>query len=140
MILKMDHVGIVVEDDKEMVEGLSRLFGFNVVKTFEEHKEGFLSHLIYANSAGIEVLSPTSSEGGIARFLRRKGAGVHHLSFQVDDLEKEVERLASQGVKFVTAEPQIVDELKIIFVHPESTFGLLIELVEKGLPITESKE
>lgn len=132
MILKIDHVGIVVENDKEMVEGLSRLFGLKEINTFEEPNQGFISHLVYANAAGIEVLSPTRADGGIARFLQRRGGGVHHLSFQVDNIENEVARLTSEGVKFVTAKPQTVDGLKVIFVHPESAFGLLIELVEKG--------
>jgi methylmalonyl-CoA epimerase len=140
MILKIDHVGIVVENDKQTVEGLSRLFGFEEKKAFEEPNQGFVSHLINKNAAGIEILSPTNPESGIARFLRRKGGGIHHISFEVDNIENETARLMREGVKFVTAKPQIVDGLKVIFAHPESTFGLLIELVEKGLPITENKE
>jgi methylmalonyl-CoA/ethylmalonyl-CoA epimerase len=86
MILKIDHVGIVVDSSQEMVEGFARLFEFSDVSTIEEAGQGLLSRLICANGAGLEVISPTGPEGGIARFLHRKGGGVHHLSFQVDKI------------------------------------------------------
>lgn len=131
MILKIDHVGVVANSGQETVELFSQLFGFREVNTIEERNQGFLSRLITTNGAGIEVISPIGPKGDIARFLHQKGGGVHHLSFEVDNIENEADQLIRAGVRLVNAEPHSIDGLKVIFVHPESMHGLLIELVEK---------
>ncbi|RJX23116.1 MAG: hypothetical protein C4554_11695 [Dethiobacter sp.] len=132
MIKKIDHVGIIGKSSQELVELFSRLFGFREVKTIKDARQSFMSRLIIANDAGIEVISPTGTEGSIAKFLSQKGGGLHHISLEVDNIEKEVDRLLSSGIRFVNSEPNRIDNLKVMFIHPQSAHGLLIELVEKG--------
>jgi methylmalonyl-CoA epimerase len=132
MIKKFDHVGLVIKDTEEVVSLFSNLFGFKITEPRTFPEEGFRSTLISKEEVTIELIEPIGSEGIIQKFVEKHGGGLHHISIQVDDLEGEIKRLKTQGVKFVNEEPsQVSESSKIIFIHPRSTNGLLIELIQR---------
>ena len=82
--------------------------------------------------SGVELLEPTSPESPIAKFIEKRGEGVHHLSFEVDDIEQEIARLRSEGFQMVDQQPRPgADGYRIAFLHPKSTNGVLIEISQK---------
>ena len=79
------------------------------------------------------MLEPIGSEGGIAKFLETRGGGLHHISLQVDDIDKEIEQLKAKGVKLLGDKPaQPSEDSRVIFIHPSSVGGILIELMERS--------
>lgn len=131
MIKKMDHVALAVQDADEIFGLLSRLFGFTVAEKREEPQAGFASTLISAGEVRLELLQPLGPQGMIQKFIEKRGGGLHHFSIQVDDLDAEMHRLKGLGVQFVSEQPAQVDDSKVIFIHPRSTGGLLVELVQR---------
>jgi methylmalonyl-CoA epimerase len=133
MIKKINHVAIVGKNNDEMASLLTTLLGFKVAETHEVPEEGFKSTMISKEDAAFELIEPIGSEGGIAKFLEKRGGGLHHVSLQVDDIDKEVAQLKAKGVKLIGETPQQPSEgSKVIFIHPSSTGGILIELIEKS--------
>lgn len=132
MIKKMDHVALAVQDAEEVLGLLSRLFGFEVAEKREEPQAGFTSMLISRGDVRLELLQPMGPQGMIQKFIEKRGGGLHHISIQVDDLDAEMQRLKGLGVQFVSEQPAQVDNSKVIFIHPRSTGGLLMELVQRG--------
>ncbi len=128
MIKKFDHVALAVPDAKEAMALLSKLFGFEEGEIREDPQAGFKSTLIHKEEVTLELLQPAGAQGMVQKFLEKRGAGLHHLSIQVDNLDAEIRRLKALGAQFISEEPMQIDEAKIIFIHPRSTNGLLIEL------------
>lgn len=132
MIKKINHVAIVGKSNEEMASLFTELFGFKVTEKLEAPEQGFKSTVISKEDATIELIEPIGPEGGIAKFLEKRGSGLHHVSLQVDDIDKEVELLKAKGVKLIGEKPQQPTEgSKVIFIHPSSTGGILIELTER---------
>jgi methylmalonyl-CoA epimerase len=131
MIKKYDHVGLAVTDTDETVALLSKLFGFQIAETREEPAAGFKSTLVSASNIALELIQPVGPQGMIQKFIEKRGAGLHHISMQVDDLDAEMKRLKDLGVQFASDEPAQVDGDKVVFIHPRSTNGLLIELIQR---------
>ncbi|MDY6985656.1 MAG: methylmalonyl-CoA epimerase [Candidatus Thermoplasmatota archaeon] len=125
----INHIGIAVKSLKEAGERFSRIVGEGGheeavsgegVKTliFEEHR--------------IELLEPVSEGSAIAKFIEKRGEGLHHIAITVDNIEKKVEELRAQGFVFTAEKPSIgAGGKKVIFIHPKSANGVLIELVEE---------
>jgi methylmalonyl-CoA epimerase len=133
MIEKYDHVGMVVTNTEETLAVLSRLFGFKPVESLAYPEAGFKSTLISQSEVTLELLEPVGPQGIIQRFVEKRGGGLHHISIRVSNLEEKMKRLRAEGVQFVSEEPvQVTDNSRIIFVHPRSACGLLIELVERN--------
>jgi methylmalonyl-CoA/ethylmalonyl-CoA epimerase len=132
MIRKVDHVGLVVQDTGESLALLSKLFGFEVTETRAEAEAGFKSTLVSKGDVAFELIEPIGPEGMIQRYVEKRGRGFHHISIQVDDLGEEMRRLKSLGVQFSSEEPAQVDDTKVVFIHPRSTNGLLIELIQRS--------
>jgi methylmalonyl-CoA epimerase len=132
MIKKINHIAIVGKSNEEMVSLFTTLFEFKVTERLEVPEQGFKSTLMSKEDTTFELIEPIGSEGGIAKFLEKHGSGLHHVSLQVDDIDKEVEQLKAKGVRLIGEKPQQPSEgSKIIFIHPSSTGGILIELIEK---------
>jgi methylmalonyl-CoA/ethylmalonyl-CoA epimerase len=131
MIDKFDHVGLVVRNTDETMALLSSLFGFAVAESRSEPEAGFKSTLVSKADVTFELIEPVGPQGMIQRFVEKHGVGLHHVSIQVADLEAEMKRLKNLGVQFSGEEPALVAGSKVIFIHPRSTNGLLIELVER---------
>jgi methylmalonyl-CoA/ethylmalonyl-CoA epimerase len=131
MIKKYDHVGLAVTNTDETVALLSKLFGFEIAETREEPAAGFKSTLVSTPDVALELIQPVGPQGMIQKFIEKRGAGLHHISMQVDNLDAEMGRLRALGVQFASDAAALVDGDKVIFIHPRSTNGLLIELIQR---------
>lgn len=130
MIRKIDHVGIVVRDIDEAVKIFSK-FGFRLVESVTAPQQEFRTVLISAGDAALELIEPLSPKGSIAKFLEERGGGMHHLSLGVDSIEQELKSLQAKGIRLVNKEPQSLPSGQVAFVHPHSTGGVLIELIQR---------
>jgi methylmalonyl-CoA epimerase len=131
MIRKINHVGLAVEDAAETAALYSKLFGFEAAEPLTEPEAGFRSTMISRADVTLELIEPLGSQGMIQRFLEKRGGGLHHISIEVGDLDEEMMRLKSLGVRFVSEEAMELADARIVFIHPSSTGGLLIELIQK---------
>jgi methylmalonyl-CoA/ethylmalonyl-CoA epimerase len=131
MLRKFDHVALVVKSTDETMSLFSRLFGFEIGESRLEPEAGFKSTLVTKADVTFELIEPVGPEGMIQKFVEKRGGGLHHVSIQVADLEAEMKRLKSLGVQFSSEEPALVDDTKVVFIHPRSMNGLLIELIQR---------
>ncbi len=131
MFGKIDHVGVAVEDLDEAV-GLYR----DRLGMPEQHREtveeqGVHAVLIEIGDAHVELLAPIGPDGGVARFLERNGPGLHHVAYSTADIDGELQRLRDAGLRVIDDEPRAgIQGSRVAFVHPKSTGGVLIEIVQ----------
>ena len=130
MIKRISHIGVAVSDLEEARVFFRENFGFSV-----KEKENF-GELIFSfvpvGDTNLELLQSTESDGQIARFVEKRGQGVHHISFEVEDIQRELDRLKSRGIKLINEKPYLNAHKDLVaFIHPKSTFGVLIELIQK---------
>jgi methylmalonyl-CoA/ethylmalonyl-CoA epimerase len=128
--LRLDHVAVAVADLDDA--GAFALLGCRSVAPDEEvPAQGVVVRVLRAGDVAIELLAPTGPETPVGRFLARRGPGLHHLAFAVDDLEAEVARLAAAGASFVDPAPRAGrGGSRVVFLRPAWTGGVLVELVE----------
>ncbi len=131
MITKIDHVGIVVRNIDETLKIFSNMFGFRMVESVTDPRQEFRSVLVFAGDAALELIEPISPKGNIAKFLEQRGQSIHHLSLSVDNIEQELESLQAKGIRLVNKEPQSLPSAQVAFIHPHSTGGILIELIQR---------
>ena len=131
---RVDHVGIVVTDTAAAISLYETLFGLRAEPTIEVEREGVrLTFLHGDGSTTIELLEPTRADTGVARFLERRGEGMHHVCFEVEDVQTDIGRLAGLGYQVLDQEPRIgAHGERLAFVHPRSARGVLVELYERG--------
>ncbi|OGO04080.1 MAG: methylmalonyl-CoA epimerase [Chloroflexi bacterium RBG_13_54_8] len=132
MIMKVDHIAIAVSNLDEALGLYDRLFDLRPEKV-ETVPQQRVKAAILPTGEGtqIELIQPTDSDSGVAKFLERRGEGIHHIAIEVEDIGKELKTLASKGVELIDKEPRLGLAGKVAFVHPKSTRGVLIELVQK---------
>jgi len=125
---RLEHIGIAVEN----LEEAERIFGEVLDRPSYKREqvlgESVLTSFFQAGEAKVELLVPTSEESAIARHLDRRGPGLHHIAFHVDDLEAELERLEGLGYRIVTGPKEGADGKRIAFLHPGDTAKVLVEL------------
>ena len=132
MVQEFDHVGIVVKDTNASLDLLGRLFGFEIMEQQEFPDQGFKSTLISKEKVIIELIEPIGDSGIIHNFIKKKGYGLHHISLRVPDLPKVLNALSGKKVELINEQPQkITDTSQIAFLHPASTAGILIELMQR---------
>jgi len=132
MIKKIDHIGIVVKSIEKASELFSNILGLKVggEELIEEQKVKVA--FLPLGDSELELLESTSPDGPIARFIKKKGEGIQHIAFRVDNLEKVLEKLKEEGVRLIDEKPRYgAGGAKIAFLHPKSTNGILIELSER---------
>jgi methylmalonyl-CoA epimerase len=130
MIKKISHLGIAVKDLEE-----AREFYRSVLRLESEDPiiggDGTLRvSMVNAGNVIVELLEPIGDQGVIAKFLEKRGQGIHHICYEVDDIKAEVEVLRSKGME-ILGEPKPGAEGMSVFLHPRNTHGVLVELVEK---------
>lgn len=134
MFEKIAHIGVAVKDIKTSTELFQKLFG-----KAPDHAESLPEHKVHTamfaiGSSSIELTEATDTESPIARFIEKRGEGVHHVSFVVDDIEKEIARLKGQGFQMIDDKPRLgADNYLVAFLHPKSTNGVLVEISQKKL-------
>ena len=133
MIEKIDHIGIAVRSIKKTSELLSNILGLKVAgEEIVEEQKVKVAFLPLGDSE-LELLESTSPEGPIARFIEKKGEGIQHIAFKVDNIEKTLEKLKKEGVRLIDEKPRYgAGGAKIAFIHPKSTNGILVELCERN--------
>lgn len=133
MIEKIDHIGIAVRSIEKTSELLSNILGLKVTgEEIVEEQKVKVAFLPIGDSE-LELLESTSPEGPIARFIEKKGEGIQHIAFRVDNIEKVLEKLKKEGVRLIDEKPRYgAGGAKIAFLHPKSTNGILIELCERN--------
>jgi methylmalonyl-CoA/ethylmalonyl-CoA epimerase len=125
------HLGFAVDDLDEAVETYRRVFGAEVEERAEG--EGLRGVNVLVGGGRIELLAADDPETPIARFLARRGPGMHHVAYAVDDIRGEVEALKAKGVEMIDAEPRVgLFGHEIAFVQPDAAHGVLTELVADG--------
>ena len=128
---KIDHIGIAVKDMTVSNALFEKLLGVPSYKQEEVESEGVLTSFFKSDTSKIELLAATNSESPIAKFLEKKGEGIHHIAFEVDDIEEEVQRLKKEGFTVLNEVPKKgADNKLVVFLHPKSTNGVLIELCQ----------
>lgn len=130
---KIDHIGIAVNSLAEAIPAFSVLLGTNSRGEEDVPSEGVRVAFFGTGSGLIELLEPTDAESPVARFLARRGEGVHHVCLAVEDLEAALERAEHAGLRAL--EPRIrpgAGGRRVAFLHPKTTSGVLIELSEPG--------
>ena len=129
---KIEHIGIAIKDAKTSVELFSKLFNAEPIKIETVESENVNTIFFQVGENKIELLEATSSESAIAKFIEKKGEGIHHIAFDVKDIFAEIKRLKSEGFIFINEEPKRGADNKLIaFIHPKSTNGVLIELCQE---------
>ena len=132
MIKKIEHVGIAVKDLKKSKELFKKLLGQASYKTETVESENITTSFFKIGEQKIELLKSTSENNSISRFLDRRGEGMHHLALHVEDIPKEIQRLENEGFSFVSKTPvKGADNKMIVFLHPKTTNGVLIELCQE---------
>lgn len=129
---KIEHIGIAVKnlDDSNLL--FSKLFGEASYKTEAVESEGVKTSFFKVGNNKIELLEATSADSPIAKFIEKKGEGIHHIAFDVDDIEAEVARLTQEGFVVLNETPKKgADNKLVVFLHPKSTNGVLIELCQE---------
>jgi methylmalonyl-CoA/ethylmalonyl-CoA epimerase len=129
--LHLHHIAIVVNDLDEAIARYRDL-GFGETERFRLDEQAVDVATFHAGAGWIELICPTDPEGPIARFLAKRGEGLHHVAYAVPDLERALVELASAGVRLIDAAPRTgAHGWRIAFIHPESAAGVLTELVEQ---------
>jgi len=129
--MRLEHIGIAVKDTTEGTAVFSKILGHAPYKTEEVQSEGVLTTFFKAGETKIELLSATHPESPIAKFLLKKGPGLHHIAFEVNDIAAEMERLKGEGFEFTAEAPRMGADHKLIcFLHPKTSQGVLIELCQ----------
>lgn len=128
---KIEHIGIAVTDMAAATLLYERLLNTSVYKTETVESEQVTTAFLQSGPNKVELLEALSSDSPIARFLEKKGEGIHHVAFEVNDLIAEMARLKNEGFILLSDEPKAgADNRLVCFVHPKSAGGVLVELVQ----------
>jgi len=129
---KIEHIGIAVKSLEVSNLVFEKLFGAPAYKSEWVESEGVKTSFFKNGPNKIELLEATDPESPIAKFLEKKGEGIHHIAFGVKNIEEEIERLKSSGFEFINNVPKKGADNKLVcFLHPKSTNGLLVELCQE---------
>jgi len=130
--LKIEHIGIAVKDIEAALKFYAEILGLKLegeeVVAEQKVKTAFLP----VGDTEVELLESTEADGPIAKFIEKRGEGFQHIAFKVDDLEATLRELEEKGIRLIDRKPRIgAGNKKIAFLHPKSTFGVLVELSEE---------
>ena len=132
---KVEHIGIAVKDLTNANALFEKLFNQSHYKVEEVESEGVSTSFFKVGDTKIELLQALQADSPIAKFIEKRGEGIHHIAFEVDDIQSEMERLQAEGFELIHTEAKDgVDNKKICFLHPKSTNGVLIELCQEKRP------
>ena len=132
MMRKIEHIGIAVEDLQKSNKLFTRLLGKEPYKTESVAGEGVETSFFQVGETKIELLQANRPDSPIAKYLEKKSEGVHHIAFDVEDIQAEVKRLKEAGFEILNETPKAgADNKIVVFLHPRSTNGVLVELCQK---------
>ncbi|NQY05664.1 MAG: methylmalonyl-CoA epimerase [Flavobacteriaceae bacterium] len=129
---KIEHIGIAVKDIEKSNELFAKLFGESHYKTEAVESEGVKTSFFKMGESKIELLEATTPDSPIAKFIEKKGEGIHHIAFDVTNIEEEIDRLKNEGFIVLNDTPKRGADNKLVaFLHPKSTNGILVELCQE---------
>jgi len=132
---KIEHIGIAVKDIKVANDIYSKLLNTTPYKMEEVKSENVITSFFQVGESKIELLEGTNPDSPITKFIAKRGEGVHHIAFEVDDIESEIKRLKEEGFVMIHDKPKEGADNKLIaFLHPKSSNGVLIELCQEKEP------
>ena len=135
MIKRIAHIAIVVEDVEGALGFWRDALGLPLGHVEDVPDQQAIVAFLPASESEVELVKPVTSDSGVARFLAKRGPGLHHICFEVDDLAATLARLKAKGVRLIDETPRSgAGGTKIAFIHPESTQGVLVELYELPSP------
>jgi methylmalonyl-CoA/ethylmalonyl-CoA epimerase len=130
-VIRIDHVAIIVDDIEPALNFWRDALGLEVTHVEAVPDQESVVAFLPTGESEVELVKPTSDDSGISRYLHKRGPGIHHICFQVDDIDVCIAKMKEHGVRLINPEPVIgTGGKKIAFIHPESTHGVLIELYE----------
>ena len=131
MIRRLDHIAIAVPDLEAAIRRFSEDIGLVLEGTEDVVDQQTTTAFLPAGETRIELIHPMEEQGPVQAFLDKRGGGLHHLCFETDDLDGDVERLRAKGYRFISESPREgAHGTRVIFIHPKSCGGVLIELAE----------
>lgn len=129
---KIEHIGIAVKDLGAAGDLYEKLLGSPAYKTEEVASEGVRTAFFRSGPNKVELLEATSPDSPIAKYLEKRGEGIHHIAFDVEDIRAEMDRLRAEGFTVLNAEPKKGADNKLVaFLHPKGTHGVLVELCQE---------
>lgn len=132
MLRKIEHLGIAVKDLKASIKTFETLLGTPCYKLEEVASEHVTTAFFQVGESKIELLQATDPNSAIAKFLDKKGQGIHHIAFDVEDIDAEIQRLMKEDFVLIHETPKDgADNKRIAFLHPKSTDGVLVELCQE---------
>ncbi len=130
-VKKINHVAVVVDDMDKALSFWRDALGMELHELRDVPAEKSQVAFLPLRGSEVELVRPTSDDSGIAKYLAKRGPGMHHICLEVDDIEGMMTQLKSKGVRLITEEPRTAaDGKKYAFIHPESTTGVLVELYQ----------
>lgn len=130
-ITKIEHIGIAVKSLADAGTLYAKLLGTQPYKTEKVDSEHVITQFFKLGESKVELLEPSSEDSVIAKFIKKRGEGIHHIAFEVTDIDQEIKRLKADGFTFINEHPkQGADNKLVCFVHPKDTHGVLIELCQ----------
>ena len=130
--LRVEHIGIAIKSLEKSNKLFRKLFGKEHYKVEKVEREGVSTSFFQLGETKIELLEATTEESAISKFTEKKGEGIHHIAYEVDDIYAEMERLEKEGFTLLSKEPKTGADNKLIcFLHPKSTNGVLVELCQE---------
>jgi methylmalonyl-CoA/ethylmalonyl-CoA epimerase len=129
---KVEHIGIAVKSIQVSNRLFQKLLGVDPYKSESVESESVTTSFFKVGDTKIELLESTSEDSAVAKFITKRGEGIHHIAFEVEDIQKEMTRLASEGFQILNREPKKgADNKLVVFLHPKSCNGVLIELCQE---------
>ena len=135
MIKKIEHIGIAVENPQKSNEIFEKLFGETSYKSELVESEGVKTYFYQLGESKIELLESVKENSSVEKFISKRGQGMHHIAFYVDDIHLELDRLTNLGFEAIGEIKQGADNKLICFLHPKTTGGVLIELCQEQDPV-----
>ncbi len=129
---KIEHIGIAVKDLEQANQLYSTLLNTKPYKEEKVESEGVITSFFKTGESKIELLAATNEDSPIAKYINKRGEGIHHIAFYVNNIEKEIDRLQKEGFVLLNEQPKKgADNKKVAFLHPKSANGVLVELCEE---------
>lgn len=129
---KIEHIGIAVKNLQEANETYAKLFGKEAYKQEGVESEGVITSFFEVGPNKIELLEGTNENSPISKFIAKRGEGIHHIAFDVEDIEAEIKRLQAEGFTLLNEQPKFGADNKLVaFLHPKSSHGVLVELCQE---------
>lgn len=129
-ITKINHVAIAVPDLDASLTFWRDALGLTLDHVEDVPSQKSMVAFIPCGESEVELVKPTADDTGVAKFIAERGGGMHHLCFQVDDIEEMLADLKEKGIRLINETPQVLPGRKMAFVHPKSTGGVLVELYQ----------